>query len=205
MIQSSNNKKPEELTLVDRLRRIEDDPQYTRKDKPKAYWRILEEWRRINSLVNKVIRGKTTFSAEVYNFIKQYSKWSKAKEFVPYYINADGRRYRRELSEVCGWIPYKISTTLFANPFSLSAIGYVLDLLILRRIMKMGDSIIDEIFDKEPSTRELSRREFFHYVGQGGGFLAGLIASYLKFPSLDLLDNANYVDLKIKEVYPERK
>lgn len=164
-------------TLVERLREVEEIPDYLGIDKTRAYEKIFEEFARTNSLLQKVIKGETAFSTEVLRAMKTSGR---AKAFIPHYVENQRLKDLEELSEAIGHPREDNFDNLFMNPVSLGAFG-------------IATSFLDGL-------KKFSRREFLKYLGLGVG--VGGINSAAKYFTQDTAAiNAVYVDDKVKEVY----
>lgn len=161
---------------------------------------ILEEWRKKNYLVDRVIRRETTFSGENRNVTEKLRGW---RLYLPNYVSEKNlsKKDIAALEEAIGELPNEKWTTLMDNPISWPIGMYPLMFGAIYGCSKLVGA-----------DKEISRREFMFETAERAGiysvlsFISGITGIRMRHKALGLAeDNAEYLDKIIKEVYKADK
>lgn len=180
--------------LIYELKAIERMPNYVDVDKTKVHLEVFEEWKNRNSLVDRVIRGETSFSAE---FGIAAQKLDGVKPLIPHYVGDSFRQGIQELEEAIGIFSRHDFFNIVNNPISMGAMGVIPAWFVENHIERR---------DKEKQyldmKRRISRRAFTVGVLGAFGASGGLYQAVLNYDSFSRArENAAYLDTKIKELY----
>ena len=178
-------------TLIEQVRQLEDEekklpppPLISSHLYSEEHKGLFENWRQRNQLVDRVVRGETTFSSEFENFYQTlYSKWYQAQ--LPRIVDENYRKSLGELKDVLGvgrFYDDDITNTIM-NPFFFG---------VLSSIFYIGKP-------KETSRRQFLKRMLplpFLMAGIGG-----ILAESKRFNLNYVRRDAAYLDSKVKEIY----
>ena len=180
-----------EKSLVDRLREIERIPSTIEVDKIEEYRKVIEEFRKSNPLVKRVIKSETTFSAEAERAIQVLG----GNSYLPHYVSHSDTANFQELRDVIGY-PYTISNNinLFGNPV-VGSIGFGGLIYLASRASK-------------PSKEKISRRDFLlgqvviPSLGVAIGAVGGSFGSLIRNKAKDFArEDAAYADSIVQQLY----
>ena len=172
-------------TLIQIVKGIERQPEYIGIDKNQAYYKTFEAWRVDNSLVDRIIYGKTSFLKETEKAVKKFEGW---RNLTPIYLD---KGYKKSIEELTECIDIPINNNMFT--LTLNPVFWTTFLTLLTA----KDSF---------KTKKISRRDFMRTLPiSTTGALLGSGLSFAKYVSLENSRNeAMYLDTKIKEVYGNR-
>ena len=191
------------IPLVHRLKHIESSYPTESFDRIPAYIALFEEYKKINDLLHRAVERETTITSE---FDKFYRKFSGSNLFLPTHVSNEELPKLKEMNELTDFLIPQNNVMAGLN-FSNNE-----DNILSNTIGAwVATSVFFSVFGGIPQIAMdgiKNRREFLELAGSvvicGGllGIPGGSIESYLRHRTLEKArENANYVQLKIEEVY----
>ena len=178
-------------TLVGRIRHIEGINEFIEVNKEKEMKEQFESWRGYNTIVNKVMQGKTTFLNEYNQKLEEYNS---LKLLIPYSL-PEG--FEKNISDLENCIENsglndRILNKLFCNPVGGGGSGLVIGAAFAKTVIK------------QKMGRRAFLKDFLKMASLIGGIGTGVgtLVSLTSFKQLhELEQNAIYLDDIYSKLY----